>query len=85
MTLLQICNSIRSHRQMTKHITTASIARRKDVYTRGSGRWLTLRGRDRTTIFNQTSTDTISRTTMKKLLKDGVERVLAFPSAQMPS
>ena len=47
---------------------------------KGSGRWLALRGRDRA-IFNQTSIGTISRTTLNKLLKDGAERIWAFPSA----
>ena len=47
---------------------------------KGSGRWLTLRGRDRTT-FNQTNIGTISRPTLKRLLKDGAERIWAFPSA----
>ena len=47
---------------------------------KGSGRWSTRRGRDRA-IFNQTSIGTISRTTLTKLLKDGAERIWAFPSA----
>ena len=51
---------------------------------KGSGRWLTLGGWDRA-ITNQTSIGTISRTTLRKLLKDGAERIWAFPSALMPS
>ena len=47
---------------------------------KGSGRWLTLKGWDRA-IFNQTSIGTISRTTLQRLLKDGAERIWAFPSA----
>ena len=47
---------------------------------KGSGRWLTMRGRDRA-IFNQTSIGTISRATLNTLLKDGAERIWAFSSA----
>merc|ERR1712121_308086 len=51
---------------------------------KGSGRWLTLGGWDRA-ITNQTSVLSISRTTLRKLLKNGAERIWAFPSALMPS
>ena len=51
---------------------------------RGSGRWSTLGGRDKA-IFNQTHIGTVSRVTLGKLLRDGAERVWAFPSAEKPS
>ena len=40
-----------------------------------------LRGQERA-IANQTNTGTISKTKLGKLLRDGVERIWAFPSAQ---
>ena len=55
-----------------RQVTIASIACKIKGVQKGSGLWLTLRGRDRV-IFNQTSIGTISRTTLKKLLKDGAE------------
>ena len=51
---------------------------------RGSGRWSTLRDKEKA-IFNQTNIGTISKATLGKLLKDGAERVWAFPSAEKPS
>ena len=51
---------------------------------KGSGRHSTLRGRERS-VFNQTNIDTVSRATLGRLLRDGTERVWAFPSATMPS
>ena len=51
---------------------------------KGSGRHSGLRGRERS-VWNQTNIGTVSRATLGRLLKDGVERVWAFPSATMPS
>ena len=47
---------------------------------KGGGHWSTLKGWDRV-IFNQINIDTILRMTLKKLLKDGAERVWVVPSA----
>ena len=49
-----------------------------------SGRHSTLQGRERS-VFNQTNIGTVSRATLGRLLRDGVERVWAFPSVTMPS
>ena len=46
---------------------------------KGSGGHSTFRGRERS-VFNQANIDTVSR----RLLRDGAERVWAFPSAAMP-
>ena len=51
---------------------------------KGSGRHSTLQGRERS-VFNQANIGTVSRTTLGRLLRDGAERVRAFPSATMPS
>ena len=51
---------------------------------KGSGRHSTLQGRERS-VFNQANTGTVSRATLGRLLRDGAERVWAFPSAMMPS
>ena len=51
---------------------------------RGSARRFSLKGRERA-IVNQTNTGTVSKATLGKLLRDGVERKWAFPSAYMPS
>ena len=51
---------------------------------KGSGRHSTPQGRERS-VFNQTNIDTVSRATLGRLLRDGAERVWAFPSATMPS
>ena len=44
----------------------------------------TLNGRERS-VFYQTNIGTVSRATFGRLLRDGAERVWAFPSATMPS
>ena len=49
-----------------------------------SGRHSTLQGRERS-VFNQASIGTVSRATLGRLQRDGVERVWAFPRATMPS
>ena len=49
-----------------------------------SGRHSTLQGRE-LSVFNQTNIGTVSRATLGRLLRDGAERVWAFPSATMPS
>ena len=51
---------------------------------KGSGRYSTLKGRERS-VFNQANIGTVSRATLGRLLRDGAERVWAFPSAAMPS
>ena len=51
---------------------------------KGSGRHSTLQGRERS-VFNQTNIGIVSRATLGRLLRDGAERVWAFPSATMPS
>ena len=51
---------------------------------KGSGRHSTLQGRERF-VFNQTNIGTVSRVTLGRLLRDGVEHVWAFPRATMPS
>ena len=51
---------------------------------KGSGRHSTLQGRERS-VLNQTYIGTVSRATLGRLLRDGAERVWAFPSASMPS
>ena len=51
---------------------------------KGSGRHPTLQGRERF-VFNQTNIGTVSRATLGRLLRDGAERVWAFPCATMPS
>ena len=51
---------------------------------KGSGQHSTLQGWERS-VFNQTNIGTVSRTTLGRLLRDGAERVWAFPSATMPS
>ena len=51
---------------------------------KGSGRHSTLKGRQRS-VFNQANIGTVSRAALGRLLRDGEERVWAFPSATMPS
>ena len=51
---------------------------------KGSGRNSTLQGRQRS-VFNRANIGTVSRATLGRLLRDGAERVWAFPSAAMPS
>ena len=62
-----------------------SIDRLKErAVEKGSGRHSTLQGRERS-VFNQTNIGTVSRVTLGRLLRDGAERVWAFPSTTMPS
>ena len=51
---------------------------------RGSGRKSELKGRERGTI-NQTNIGTVSRATVRRLLRDGTERIWAFPRAMTSS
>ena len=51
---------------------------------KGSGRHSTLQGRERS-VFSQTNIDTVSRAILGRMLRDGVQRLWAFPSATMPS
>ena len=50
---------------------------------KGSGLYSTFQGRERS-VLNQTNIGTVSRATLGRLLRDGAERVWAFPSATMP-
>ena len=50
---------------------------------KGRGRHSTLQSRERS-VFNQTNIGTVSRATLGRLLRDGAERVWAFPSATIP-
>ena len=47
---------------------------------KGSARRSSLKGRERA-IVSQTNIGTVSKATLGKLLRDGVERIRAFPSA----
>ena len=47
---------------------------------RGSARRSSLKGREGA-IVNQTNIETVSKATLGKLLRDGVERIWAFPSS----
>ena len=51
---------------------------------KGIGRHSTLQGRERS-VFNQISIGAVSRATLGRLLRDGVERAWAFPSGTMRS
>ena len=51
---------------------------------RGSVRQSSLKGHGRA-IISQTNTGTVSKMTLRKLLRDGVECIWAFPSTQIPS
>ena len=51
---------------------------------RGSARRSSFKGREKA-IVDPTNMGTVSKTTMGKLLRDGVERRCIFPSAQIPS
>ena len=46
---------------------------------KGSGRYSTLQS-----VFNQVNIGTVSKATLGRLLRDGAERVWAFPSATIP-
>ena len=61
-----------------------STDRLKERVEKGSGRHFTLQDRERS-VFNQTNIGTVSRATLERLLRDGPERVWAFPSATIPS
>ena len=47
---------------------------------RGSARRSSLKGRERA-IVSQTNSGTVSKATLEKLLRDGMERIWAFPNA----
>ena len=51
---------------------------------RGSARRSSLKGRERA-IVSQTNIGTVSKATLEKLLRYGVERIWAFPSTYIPS
>ena len=64
--------------QSQGHHTTDRLEER-GVERGGAGR-SSLKGRERA-IVNQTNIGTVSKATLEKLLRDGVERIFAFPSA----
>ena len=51
---------------------------------RGSARRCSLKGRERAVV-SQTNVGTVSKATMGKFLRDGVERIWAFPNTEIPS
>ena len=51
---------------------------------RGSARRSSVKGREKA-IVSQTNIGTVSKATLWKLPRDGVELIWAFPSAQIPS
>ena len=64
--------------QSQGHHTTDRLEER--CVERGSAGRSSLKGRERA-IVNQTNIGTVSKATLEKLLRDGVERIFAFPSA----
>ena len=79
----EVLRSLRHHLRATNqgHHTTDRLEERG--VERGSARRSSLKGRERA-VFNQTNTGTVSKATLGKLLRDGVERIWVFPSAYMP-
>ena len=67
----------------TNQSITALIAWRRGV-EKGIGRHSTLQDRE-WSVFNQANIGTVSRATLGRLLRDGTERVWAFPSSTMLS
>ena len=65
-----------------KHHSTDRLKKRG--VEKGSCRHSTLQGRERS-VFNQANIGTVSRATVGRLLRNGVERVWAFLSATVPS
>ena len=59
-----------------------AIVNQTNIVERGSARRPSLNGR---AIVNQTNAGTVSKATLGTILRDGVERIWAFPSAQIPS
>ena len=76
----EVLRQLRKIQHASKHIHHHLINRlqARGVH-KGSGRWFTRRGRERA-IFNRTSINTISRTSLKNLFKDGEERIWKFHS-----
>ena len=75
------------HRSITPCYRVVEPTYRKQlllVVERGSARRFSLKGWERT-IMNQKNTGTVSKATLGKLPRDGVERIWAFPSAHVPS
>jgi len=85
--LLRISEVLRSLRHYLRAQSQGhhAIDRLKErVVERGSARRSSLKGRERA-IVNQTNTGTVSKATLGKFLRDGVERIWAFSSAKIPS
>ena len=62
-------------------MTTGRIDRLEEIRVeRGTVRRSSLKRRERAVV-NQTNTGTVSKATLGKILRDGVERIWAFPSA----
>ena len=75
--LRNFLNMVRPEHHSTDCLTERGVEK-------GNGRHSTLQCRERS-VFNQANIGTVSRATLGKLLRDGAERVWAFPSATMPS
>ena len=74
----EVLRSLRAQSQY-KDITP-SIAWRREAWKEEALDDLPLKGRERA-IVDQTNTETVSKETVGKFLRDGVERIWAFPSA----
>ena len=70
--------------QSQGHHTIARHLEERGVKKRRSARRSSLNGRERA-IVNQTNIGTVSKAALGKLLRDGVERIWAFPSAYIQS
>ena len=70
--------------QSQGHHTIARHLEERGVKKRRSARRSSLNGRERA-IVNQTNIGTVSKAMLGNLLRDGVERIWAFPSAYIPS
>ena len=70
--------------RLEHHSTDHSTALKERGVEKGSGRHSTLQSRERF-VFNLANISTVSMATLGRLLRDGAERVWAFPSATMPS
>ena len=75
-----VIRNLRRHLQAECQHHSIDRLREKGI-RRGSARWSTLKGGSRATV-NQTNIGTVSRITLRKLLKEGLERLWAFPSAE---
>ena len=80
----EVLRSLRHYlRAQSQEHHTADRLEEKGV-ERGSARRSSLKGRERASV-SQMNTGKVSTVTLGKLLTDGVERIWAFPSAQIAS